>query len=100
MTAAADGGSAGCCWRHFVVSIVCCAHPADLLCCHEACALTLLWCTAVPQGFAPQLLQLARSTPGLLTTLVGQKSSASVDQNTALTKVCTECAVGAASELD
>ena len=38
------------------------------------------------QGTAPRLLQLARSTPGLLATLVGHKAPEHVQQNCALSK--------------
>lgn len=38
-------------------------------------------------GTAPRLLQLARSSPGLLTSLVGHKAPAHVDANAALTHV-------------
>jgi hypothetical protein len=39
------------------------------------------------QGTAPRLLQLARSSPGLLTSLVGHKAPANVEANTALSHV-------------
>lgn len=39
------------------------------------------------QGEAPRLLQLARSTPGILTALVGHKTAPHVDQNCALAQV-------------
>ncbi|KAL4440685.1 hypothetical protein ABPG77_000394 [Micractinium sp. CCAP 211/92] len=39
------------------------------------------------EGTGPRLLQLARSTPGLLATLVGHKTPANVEANGALSKV-------------
>lgn len=36
------------------------------------------------QGVAPKLLQIARSTPGLLSVLVGMKTPANVEADTAL----------------
>lgn len=44
-------------------------------------------CCCRLQGTGPRLLQLARSTPGLLATLVGHKSPANVEANGALSKV-------------
>lgn len=41
----------------------------------------------VIEGTAPRLLQLARSTPGLLAALVGHKAPAHVEQNCALARV-------------
>ena len=39
------------------------------------------------QGMGPKLLQIARSTPGIVATLVGHKSKTHVLANTALSNV-------------
>lgn len=39
------------------------------------------------QGFGPRLLQISRSMPHIVSTLVGHKQPANVSANTALTRV-------------